>query len=84
MDINTIITLDDKTKYVILDKLTKNKIKYYFAIKLDEKENPTLDYEIFELEKKDADTYMNLIEDNYLRESLFIDFSNNYINKQNV
>jgi len=82
MDINTIITLEDKTKYVLLDKLIKNKKNYFFAIKLDENENPTTEYEIFELEKNNKDTYMNVIEDNELRENIFLEFTNNYINKE--
>ena len=52
MDINTIITLEDETKYVLLDKVVKNKKKYFFAIKLDKEDNPSTDYEIFELEIK--------------------------------
>ena len=80
MDINTIITLEDNSKYVLLDKITKNKKKYFFAIKLDEEDNPTTDYEIFELEKNDKDTFMNILEDNELKENIFLEFTNNYIN----
>lgn len=81
MEINTIITLEDKTKYVLLDKIIKDKKKYFFAIKLDEKENPTTEYEIFELEKNGKDNYMNIVEDD-IRESIFIEFTNNYINNK--
>ena len=81
MEINTIITLEDKTKYVLLDKITKDKKKYFFAIKLDGNENPTTEYEIFELEKSSKDTYMNIVEDG-IRESIFIEFTNNYINNK--
>ena len=82
MDINTIITLEDQTKYVLLDKLTKNKKKYFFAIKLDQEDNPTIVYEIFELEKSNKDTYMNIVEDENLRENIFLEFTNNYINRE--
>jgi len=80
MDINTIITLEDKSKYVLLDKITKNKKKYFFAIKLDQEENPTTEYEIFELEKSNKDTYMDIVEDIELKDDIFLEFTNNYIN----
>ena len=80
MEINTIITLEDNLQYVLLDKLIKNKKKYFFAIKLDKKENPTTEYEIFELEKNNKDTYMNIVENEELRENIFLEFTNNYIN----
>lgn len=80
MEINTIITLEDETKYVLLDKLIKNKKRYFFAIKLDEQDNPTTEYELFELEKSNKDTFMNIVEDIELRENIFLEFTNNYIN----
>ena len=79
MEKDTIITLDDNTKYALLDKVTKNKKKYFFAIKLDKDDNPTTNYEIFELEEINNDSFMNLLEENELKESLFIEFTNNYI-----
>ena len=82
MDINTIITLEDNLKYVLLDKITKNKKKYFFAIKLDEVDNPTTEYEIFELEKNNKDTYMNIVEDIELRDNIFLEFTNNYIDRE--
>ena len=82
MDINTIITLEDKSKYVLLDKIKKNKKKYFFAIKIDEVDNPTTEYEIFELEKNNKDTYMNIVEDIELRDNIFLEFTNNYVNTE--
>ena len=79
MEKNTIITLDDNTKYALLDKVTKNKKKYYFAIKLDKDENPTTEYEIFELEEIEKETYINILEDDEFKDSIFIEFTNNYI-----
>jgi len=82
MEINTIITLDDNSKYVLMDKLIKNKKRYFFAIKLDNEENPTTEYEIFELEKNNKDTYMNIVEDIELRDNIFLEFTNNYVNSE--
>ena len=82
MDINTIITLEDKSKYVLLDKIIKNKKKYFFAISLDKEDNPTTEYEIFELEKNNKDTYMNIVEDIELRDNIFLEFTNNYVNSE--
>jgi len=75
---NTIITLDDNTKYTIVDKVTKNKKNYYFAINLDKDDNPTIRYEIFEYRNK----YINILEDNEFKEMLMLDFINNYIKEK--
>lgn len=82
MDINTLITLEDKSKYVLIDKITKNKKVYFFAISLDKDDNPTTEYEIFELEKSNKDTYMNIVEDIELRDNIFLEFTNNYVNSE--
>lgn len=83
MEKDTIITLEDNTKYVLLDETLFDKIKYFFAIKLDEKTgNPTTDYEIFEQEIENDEVYMNTLEDNDLKEQIFLEFSNKYL--QNI
>lgn len=79
---DTIITLEDNETYALLDEtIIDNKI-YFFAVKLDKKNNPTTDYEIFEQESVDNETYMNAVEDDILKETIMLEFSNNYI--QNI
>lgn len=79
MEKNTIITLEDDTKYVLMDEITKNKNKYFLAIKLDKLDNPTTEYDVFELEKEGENTYMNTLEEGEYKESILIEFTHKYI-----
>lgn len=80
MEKDTIITLDDNTKYALLDETIIDDIKYFFAVKLnDETGNPTSEYDVFEEEKDGDDIYMNTVEESELKESILIEFTNNYM-----
>lgn len=76
-----IITLDNKNKYALLDEININKVKYYYAIKLEYKtEKPSTEYEILEEEKNGKDVYMNILKDGEIRELVLAEFANKYIN----
>ena len=79
MEIDTIITLDDNSVYALLDETIIDERKYFFAVKLDNKNNPTTEYEIFECIIENGETYMELVSDNEFKESILVDFTNNYI-----
>lgn len=84
MEKDTIITLDDNSMYALLDETIIDNKKYFFAIKLDNKtNNPTTEYEIFELVTEDSETYMDTLEDTLLKETLMIEFTNNYMHMIN-
>lgn len=81
MEKDTLITLDDNTEYALLDETTLDNKKYFFAIKVDNKtKEPTDEYEIFIEEKDNNDIYMDIITDDTLKESLMVEFTNNYMN----
>ena len=79
MEKDTIITLDDNSIYALLDETTIDEKKYFFAVKLDNKNNPTTEYEIFECVIENGETYMDILEDDNFKESILVDFTNNYI-----
>lgn len=79
MEKDTIITLDDNTTYALLDESTINNTKYFFAVRLDENNNPTTEYEIFECEEENEETYMSVLEDDNLKQSIMVDFTNNFL-----
>ena len=79
MEKDTIITLDDNSVYALLDETIIDERKYFFAVKLDNKNNPTTEYEIFESVIEDGETYMDLVSDDEFKESILVDFTNNYI-----
>lgn len=80
MEKDTIITLEDETQYVLLDETVVEGTKYFFAVKLDKKTgNPTTEYEVFEEEVEDGETYMTNLEESDFKQAILIDFTNNYM-----
>ena len=80
MEKDTIITLDDDTKSALLDETEIDGTNYFFGVKLDnETENPTTEYEIFEEEIEDGDTYMSALEESDFKQSVLVNFTNNYM-----
>jgi len=78
MEKDTIITLEDNEKFVLLDKVELENANYFLALKLNEDEQPTKEYEIFEEEIEDGDSYMTIVEDPTLKEALMVNFTLNY------
>ena len=65
-----VITLDDKDNYLLLlDTLVEGK-KFYYANKLDDKENTTSEYAIFEEIVEDNVTYIEEVLDEKVKEFL--------------
>lgn len=79
MEKDTIITLEDNSVYVLLDETKIEDEKYFFAVKLDENNNPTTEYEVFKCEEDDGEIYMDTLEDEILKQSILVDFTNNFI-----
>ena len=78
MEKDTIITLEDNEKFLLLDKVELENANYFLALKLTEDEQPTKQYEIFEEEIEDGDSYMSIVEDKNIKEALMVNFTLNY------
>lgn len=78
MEKDTIITLEDNEKFVLLDKVELENANYFLALKLTNDEQPTKDYEIFEEEVEDGESYMTIVEDQTLKDALMVNFTLNY------
>jgi len=78
MEIDTIITLEDNEKFLLLDKVELENANYFLALKLTDDEQPTKQYEIFEEEIEDGDSYMSIVEDKNIKEALMVNFTLNY------
>ena len=84
MQKDTLVTLDDNTNYALLDETIIDGKKYFFAVKVDDKTgNPTSEYEIFEEEVDGEDIYMNTLEESNFKQTILIDFTNNYMQMMN-
>ena len=79
--VDQIIELEDNRKYVILDEKELNNIKYYFGLRLDEKEEPTNTYLFFEETIDGSDTYLLPIQDENMKGLLLTAFTVNYLDK---
>ena len=78
MEKDTIITLEDNEKYVLLDKVETEEANFFLALKLTADEEPTKEYEIFEEEVEDGESYMSIVDDPTLKEALMVNFTLNY------
>ncbi len=79
--VDKIVELEDDKKYIILDEKKLNNTKYYYALRLDEKEEPTNIYLFFEETIDGDDVYLLPIEDDGLRGMLLTAFTINYLDK---
>ena len=79
--VDNIVELDNDKKYVLLDSKTVEDVNYYFALRLDEKENPTNNYLFFEEVTDDGDTYLLPVEDDKTIGILLTFFTINYLDK---
>ena len=70
MKIGQIITLDDNEKYLLLLDTIQEGHKFFYANKLNQNEENTNDYEIFEEVKEDNDTFMEIVEDEEVKNFL--------------
>jgi len=78
MEKDTIITLEDNEKFLLLDKVELENANYFLALKLTDDEQPTKQYEIFEEEIEAGDSYMSIVEDKNIKEALMVNFTLNY------
>ena len=79
--VDKIIELENKKSYVILDETSLDNVKYYFGLRLDEKEEPTNNYLFFEEIIDSEDVYLNPIDDEKMKGVLLTTFSINYLDK---
>lgn len=61
--VDKIVELDDDRSYVLLDKVDLEGRVFYFALRLNDKEEPTNNYLFFEESKEDGETYLNKVVD---------------------
>ncbi len=80
MFVDKIVELDNNRSYVVLDKTLLNDKNYYYALRLDDDNNPTDNYLFFEEEKDEGEYYLNPINDENLRNLLTIAFTINFMN----
>lgn len=79
--VDKIVELEDNKKYIILDEKKLNNKTYYYALRLDDKEEPMNIYLFFEQIIDGDNTYLLPVEDNNLRGLLLTTFTVDYLDK---
>ena len=79
--VDSIVELENGKKYVLLDDKNLNEKKYYFGLRLDDKEEPTNKFLFFEEIKDNNEVYLLPIEDENVKGLLLTVFTINYLDK---
>ncbi len=74
-----IVTLEDNEKYLLLMDSVQEGHKFFYANKLTNDEKTTSEYELFEETKEDDGTYLNIIDDDEIREFLITVFTSDLL-----
>jgi len=79
--VDKIIRLENDKSYVILDETLLDNTRYYFGLRLNEKEEPINNYLFFEETMIDNDVFLTPIEDKNMRGLLLTAFTVNFLDK---
>ena len=79
--VDKIVELDDNKNYLILDETELNNKKFYFGLRVDEKDEPTNNYLFFEEFKEENDIFLTPIYDKEMKNLLLTAFTVNYLGK---
>ena len=79
--VDKIVELENNKSYVLLDESILNDSKYYFALRLNENEEPTNNYLFFEELKDDDNIFLSPILDDELKKILLTSFTINFLDK---
>ena len=80
MKIDTIITLSNNSKYLLMDKTMIEDTSYFYAARVNNDSTAvTSEYIFLEERKKEAKTFVKIVEDPQLKEFLLTVYNNNNI-----
>lgn len=79
--VDKIVTLENDNSYLILEETLLDNKKYYFGLRLDDKDEPTNNYLFFEENVSNNNTYLTSIEDSGMKGLLLTSFTVNLLDK---
>ena len=79
--VDKIVELENNKSYVLLDETILNNTKYYFGLRVNEKEEPTNNYLFFEESKEGNDTFLAPILNEEMKGLLLTAFTVNFLDK---
>ena len=80
MNVNSVITLDDEFKCLLLDKTNYDNDNYYIAVALDANNQPIEDYAVLKETIEGNDIFVEKIEDENILEKVLHTFTKNFNN----
>ena len=79
--VDKIVELENNKSYVLLDETLLNDTKYYFGLRVNEKEEPTNNYLFFEESIEGNDTFLTPIIEEDMKGLLLTAFTVNFLDK---
>ena len=79
--VDKIVELENNKNYAILDETIIDNNKYYFGLRLNDKDEPTNNYLFFSEYKDNNDVYLTPVTDNDLKGLLLTAFTINFLDK---
>ena len=78
MKVNSVITLDDKFKCLLLDKTNFDNSNYYLAVALDENDQPIEDYAVLKETIENNEIYVEKEDDANILSQILVTFTKNF------
>ncbi len=78
--VDKIVELENDNKYLILDETLLDEKKYYYSVRLNDKEELTNNYLFFEEVNDNGEVKLLIVNDEDIKNLLLTDFTVNYLN----
>ena len=79
--VDKIVELENNKSYAIIDETIIDNNKYYFGLRLNDKDEPTNNYLFFNEDKYDKDIYLTPVNDENMKAMLLTAFTVNFLDK---
>lgn len=79
--VDKIVELENNKNYAIIDETTIDNNKYYFGLRLNDKDEPTNNYLFFSEDKDKNDVYLTPVNDENMKAMLLTAFTVNFLDK---
>ena len=76
-----IVELENNKSYAIIDETIIDNNKYYFGLRLNDKDEPTNNYLFFTEDKDNNDVYLTPVNDENMKKMLLTAFTVNFLDK---
>ena len=79
--VDKIVELENNKSYAIIDETIIDNNKYYFGLRLNDKDEPTNNYLFFTEDKDNNDVYLTPVNDENIKKMLLTAFTVNFLDK---